>query len=100
VAAGADTRVKGFAGACYKNKEGVAEGVASEGVALKGVVLEGVVSEGIVLEGVLCRKDKKGKQRREEVVASPVKVELKQLWRDTVIIRLSLTSVFTSLSFV
>jgi hypothetical protein len=90
VAAGADTHVKGFADACYKDKEGVAEGVASEGVA----------SEGIVSEGVLCRKDREGEQRYKKVIASLVKVELRRLRRDTVIISLSSISVFTSLSFV
>jgi predicted metalloprotease len=82
--------VKGFADACRKDEEGVAEGVA----------LEGVASEGVVLEGVLCRKDKEGERRREEVVASPVRVELRRLRRDTVIISLSSTSVSVSSSFV
>jgi hypothetical protein len=90
VAAGANARVKGFADVCRKDKEGVAEGVASEGVA----------SEGVVSKGILCREDKEGEQRREEVITSLVKVELRQLWRDIVIISLSLTSVFASLSFV
>jgi hypothetical protein len=40
VAVGADTRVEGFADACYKGEKGVAEGV--------------------VLEGVVCREDKEG----------------------------------------
>jgi predicted metalloprotease len=95
VAAGADTRVKGFADACRKNKEGVAEGVVLEGVAS-----EGIASEGIALEGVLCHKDEEGERRRKEVVTSPVKVELRQLRRDTMIISLSLTSVSASLLFV
>jgi hypothetical protein len=90
VAASADARVEGFADACCKDEEGVAEDVASEGVA----------SEGVVLKGVLCREDREGERRREEVVASPVKVELRRLRRDTVIISLSSTSVFASLSFV
>jgi hypothetical protein len=77
--------VKGFADACCKDEEGVAEDIASEGVAL---------------EGVLCREDKEGEQRREEVITSLIRVELRQLRRDTVIISLSLTSVFASLSFV
>jgi hypothetical protein len=46
--------VKGFAGAYYKNKEGVAK-------------------------SVICHKDKKGKQKRKELITSPVKVELKRL---------------------
>jgi hypothetical protein len=95
VAAGADAHVKGFADACCKDEEGVAEGIASEGVAS-----EGVISESVVSEGVLCREDREGERRREGVVASPVRVELRRLWRDTVIISLSLTSVFASLSFV
>jgi hypothetical protein len=95
VAAGADARVKGFADACRKDEESVAEDVA-----LEGVVLEGVVSEGVVLKGVLCREDREGERRREEVVASLIRVELRRLWRDTVIISLSLISVSISLSFV
>jgi hypothetical protein len=95
VAAGADARVEGFADACCRDEEGVAEGVASEGIAL-----EGIASEGVVSEGVLCHKDREGEQRREEVVASLVRVELRRLRRDTVIISLSLTSVSVSLSFV
>jgi hypothetical protein len=90
VAAGADTRVEGFADACHRDKEGVAEDVA----------LKGVVSEGVVLKGVLCREDGEGEQKREEVVASLVRVELRRLRRNTVIISLSLTSVSASLSFV
>jgi hypothetical protein len=69
VAAGANTRVKRFADTCHKNKKGIT----------KDVALEGVTLEGIVLKGVLCRKNGKGEQRREEVVASLVKVKLKQL---------------------
>jgi hypothetical protein len=69
VTAGADTRIKGFADACRKDKEGVA----------KGVVLKGIVSKDIILKGVLCHKDKKGKQRREKVIASLVRIELRQL---------------------
>jgi hypothetical protein len=95
VAAGADARVKGFADACRKDKEGVAEDVASEGVAS-----EGVASEGIISEGILCREDREGERRRKEVITSPVRVELRRLRRDTVIISLSSTSVFTSSSFV
>jgi hypothetical protein len=90
VAAGADAHVEGFANACRRDEEGVAEDIALEGVAL----------EGIVSEGVLCYKDKEGKQRREKVVAGPVRVELRQLRRNTMIISLSSTSVFASLSFV
>ena len=67
--------VKGFAGACYKGKEGVAK-------------------------GIVYRKDKEGERRREKLIASPVRVELRRLWRDIVIISLSLISVFISLSFV
>jgi hypothetical protein len=67
--------VKGFAGACYKGEEGVAE-------------------------GVVCREDREGEQRRKELITSLVKVELRRLRRNTVIISLSLTSVFASLSFV
>jgi predicted metalloprotease len=90
VAAGADVRVEGFADACRRDEKGVAEDVA----------LEGVASEGIVSKGVLCREDREGERRREEVVASPVRVELRRLRRDTVIISLSSTSVSASLSFV
>jgi hypothetical protein len=90
VAAGADARVEGFTDACRKDEEGVAEDVASEGVA----------SEGVVSEGVLCYEDEEGKQRREKVIASLVRVELRRLRRDTVIISLSSTSVSASLSFV
>jgi hypothetical protein len=46
--------VKGFADACCKGGEGVTK-------------------------GVICREDKEGKQRREKLVASPVKVKLRQL---------------------
>jgi hypothetical protein len=46
--------VKGFAGAYRKGEKGVAK-------------------------GVICRKDKEGEQRREELIASPVKVELRRL---------------------
>jgi hypothetical protein len=67
--------VKGFADACRRDEEGVAE-------------------------GVVCRKDREGERRREELVTSPVRVELRRLRRDTVIISLSLTSVSVSLSFV
>jgi hypothetical protein len=67
--------VKRFAGACYKGEDSVAK-------------------------GVVCRKDEEGKQRREELIASSVRVELRRLRRDTVIISLSLTSVSASLSFV
>jgi hypothetical protein len=85
VAAGADTHVKGFTDACCKGEEGIAEGIVLKGVASKGVV---------------CREDREDKQRREKVVASPIKVELRRLWRDTVIISLSSTSTSVSLSFV
>jgi hypothetical protein len=74
VAAGTNTQVKGFADACHKDKEGVAEGVALEGIALKGIALKGIVSEG-----VLCHKDKEGEQRHKKVIASLVRVELRQL---------------------
>jgi hypothetical protein len=90
VTAGADARVKGFADACRRDEEGVAE----------DITLEGIVSEGIVLKGILCHKGEEGKQRREEVIASLVRVKLRQLRRDTVIISLSSTSVFASLLFV
>jgi hypothetical protein len=90
VTAGADARVKGFANACHKGEKDIAE----------GVVLEGVALEGIALEGIACREDKKGKRRREEVITSLVRVELKRLRRNTIIISLSSTSVFASLSFV
>jgi hypothetical protein len=56
--------VKGFANACYKDEEGVAEGV---------------VSEGVALEGVACHKDREDEQRRKEIIASLIKVELRQL---------------------
>jgi hypothetical protein len=69
------TAVKGFTGAYYKGKESVAK-------------------------GVICYKNREGKQRREELIASLIRVELKRLRRDIVIISLSLTSVFTSLFFV
>jgi hypothetical protein len=71
---------KGFAGTYYKDEEDVAK--------------------GSVAEGVICYKDEEDEQRRKELVASLVKVELRQLWRDTVIISLSSTSVSVSLSFV
>jgi predicted metalloprotease len=74
MAAGADTRVKEFADAYYKNKEDVAKGVA-----LKDIALKGIVSESIVLKGVLYRKNKKGEQKRKEVIASLVKIKLRQL---------------------
>jgi hypothetical protein len=67
--------VKGFAGAYYKDEEDITE-------------------------SVVYHKDKEGKQRRKELVASPVKVKLRQLQRDTVIISLSLISVSASLFFV
>jgi hypothetical protein len=67
--------VEGFADACHRGEE-------------------------VVAEGVVYRKDGEGEQRREKVIASPVRVELRRLWRDTVIISLSLTSVFVSLLFV
>jgi hypothetical protein len=76
--------VKGFTDACCKGEEGIAEGIVLKGVASKGVV---------------CREDREGEQRREKLVASPVKVELRRPRRDIVII-LVLTSAFTSLSFV
>jgi hypothetical protein len=67
--------VKGFADACRKGEEGVAE-------------------------GVICHEDKEDKQRREELVASLVRIELRQLRRDIMIISLSLTRVFASSFFV
>jgi hypothetical protein len=88
--AGADARVKGFTDVYCRDEEGVAEDIASEGV----------TSEGVVLRGVLCREDREDKQRREEVIASLVRVELRRLRRDTMIISLSLTSVSASSSFV
>jgi hypothetical protein len=74
VVAGADTHVKGFADACRKDEEGVAEDVALEGVAS-----EDIASKGVVLEDVLYHKDEEGKRRREEVIASLVRVELRRL---------------------
>jgi hypothetical protein len=53
VTAGANTRIKGFADACYKGEEGVAE-------------------------GVVCCKNEKDKQGREKVIASLVKVKLRR----------------------
>jgi hypothetical protein len=53
VAAGADTHIKEFADACHKNKEGIAE-------------------------GIVCHKDREGKQRREEVITSLIKVKLRR----------------------
>jgi hypothetical protein len=90
VAAGANTHVKGFADTCHKNKKSVAKGITSKGIA----------SESIVLKDVLCHKNKKGKQKRKKVITSLVKVKLRRLRRDTVIISLSLTSVSASLLFV
>jgi hypothetical protein len=90
MAAGANTHVKRFADACRKDKKGV-----TKDITLKGIALEGIVSKS-----VLCRKDKESEQRREKVITSPVKVELRRLRRDIVIISLSLISVFASLSFV
>jgi hypothetical protein len=72
--------VKGFADACRRGEEDIAEGVA--------------------LEGVACHKDGEGERRHKEVIASLVRVELRQLQKDIIIISLSLTSVFASLSFV
>jgi hypothetical protein len=95
VAAGADTHIKGFADTCYKDEKGVAESVTLEDIILKGVVLE-----GIVLKGILYRKDKEGEQRCERVIISLIRVKLRQLQKDIVIISLSLISVFASLSFV
>jgi hypothetical protein len=46
--------VKGFAGACRKGEEGVAE-------------------------SVICRENREGEQRRKELIASLVRVELRQL---------------------
>jgi hypothetical protein len=56
--------VEEFADACHRDKEGVAEGVALKSIAS---------------EDVICHKDRKGEQRREEVIASPVKVKLRRL---------------------
>jgi hypothetical protein len=69
------TAVKGFAGACHKDEEGVAE-------------------------SVICRENKEGEQRRKELITSLVRVKLRRLRRDTVIISLSSTSVSASSSFV
>jgi hypothetical protein len=69
VAVGADTHIKGFADACCKDEEGIAEDVALKGVVLKSVVLK----------GVLCREDREGEQRHEEVIISLIKVELRRL---------------------
>jgi hypothetical protein len=100
VAAGANIRVKGFTNAYYKDEESVAEGIASEGIILKDIASEGIVLKGIVSEDVLYCKDKEDKQRRKEVITSLIKVKLRQLQKDTVIINLSLTSVSASLLFV
>jgi predicted metalloprotease len=67
--------VKGFIGAYYKGEEGVTK-------------------------GVVYREDKEGERRREELIASPVRVKLRRLRRDTMIISLSSTRVSASLSFV
>jgi hypothetical protein len=67
--------VKGFADACRRGEEGVAE-------------------------GVVCREDGEGERRREELIASPVRVKLRRLRRDTVIISLSSTRVSASSFFV
>jgi hypothetical protein len=75
MAVGADTRVKGLANVCYKGEEGVAK-------------------------GVVCREDGEGMQRRKKAITSLIRVKLRQLWKNTIIISLSLTSVFISLLFV
>jgi hypothetical protein len=67
--------VKGFTGACYKGEEDIAE-------------------------SIVYHKDKKGKQKRKKLITSLIKIELRRLRKDTVIISLSLTSVFASLFFV
>jgi hypothetical protein len=48
------TAVKRFASTCCKSKKGVAK-------------------------GIVCREDKEGEQRREELIASLVRIELKRL---------------------
>jgi hypothetical protein len=58
------------------------------------------IAEGVVSKGVVYYKDEEDKQRRKEVIASPVRVKLRRLRRDTIIISLSLTNVSASLSFV
>jgi hypothetical protein len=72
--------VEGFADACCKGEEDIACYKDKEVV-------------------VYC-KGKKGVRRLKEVVASPVRVRLRQSQKDTIIISLSLTSVFASLLFV
>jgi hypothetical protein len=67
--------VKKFADACHKDKKRVTE-------------------------DIICHKDKEGKQRRKKLITSLIKVKLRRLQKDTVIISLSSTRVFTSLSFV
>jgi hypothetical protein len=54
----------------------------------------------VALKGVTYRKDKKGVQRHEKVIISLVRVKLRRLRRNIVIISLSLTNVFISLLFV
>jgi hypothetical protein len=48
------TAVKGFANTCYKGEKGITK-------------------------GVVCREDEEGEQRREKVIISLIKVELRQL---------------------
>jgi hypothetical protein len=67
--------VKGFADACCKGEEDIARDVA-------------------------CPEDKESVRSRKGVVASPVEVELKQSWRDIVIISLISVSASASLSSV
>jgi hypothetical protein len=47
------TIVKGFADACYKDKESIAE-------------------------GVMCCKNREDKRRHKEVITSPIRVKLRQ----------------------
>jgi hypothetical protein len=75
VAAGANTHIKGFADIYYKSEKSVAK-------------------------GVIYYKDREDKQRHKEVIISLIKIKLRQLRRDIIIISLSLTSVFASLLFV
>jgi hypothetical protein len=53
VTAGVNTRVKGFANVCCKNKKGITE-------------------------GVVCYKDKENKQGHKEVATSVIRVKLRR----------------------
>jgi hypothetical protein len=69
VTTSANIHIKRFAGACHKNKEGIA----------KNITLKGIASEGIILKGVLYHKNKEDKQKHKKVIISLVKVKLRQL---------------------